>query len=78
MISFRKPFAFSISLVLALGTAWQPVQAQETQSASSHSQQIDTGESDERSSRAQIVPYIEASQVITAQLQPGDDVLTYT
>lgn len=32
----------------------------------------------DRSSGVAIAPYIEASQVVTAQLQPGDDVLTYT
>lgn len=37
-------------------------------------------ESDEtvRTSHTDVVPYIEAAQVVTAQLSPGDDVLTYT
>lgn len=42
-------------------------------SATAHAQ--DRGE---RTTGAEIVPYIEAAQVVTVQLQPGSDVLTYT
>ncbi|WP_240624802.1 preprotein translocase subunit YajC [Aurantiacibacter odishensis] len=38
----------------------------------------DSNERAERAYGADVAPYIEASQVITAQLQPGDEVLTYT
>lgn len=39
-------------------------------------QEADEGRSS--GSRTQVTPYIEAAQVLTAQIEPGDDVVTYT
>ena len=36
------------------------------------------GRGGERGSRVEITPYIEAAQVVTAELQPGSDVFTYS
>ncbi|MWV27869.1 preprotein translocase subunit YajC [Aurantiacibacter rhizosphaerae] len=74
-----KSTIFSISLALAL--AWVPhaALAQDTPGpTAAMPDQAELGEREQRTSRVDIVPYIEASQVITAQLQPGSDVLTYT
>ncbi|RIV88723.1 preprotein translocase subunit YajC [Aurantiacibacter zhengii] len=67
----------SLALALALLPGSALAQQQEPAAASAAQDGADAGR-DERTRRADIAPYIEASQVVTAQLQPGDDVLTYT
>ena len=62
---------FTLSTALALAVLATPAMAQEIGG--------DVAEDAERaSSRSEIAPYIEAAQVVTAQLEPGDDVVTYT
>lgn len=58
-----------LTLVLVLAALPQVAVAQE---------QSEESESGVRTSHTEVVPYIEAAQVVTAQLSPGDDVLTYT
>lgn len=60
----RLVLAFAIALA-----APQPLLAQDSEES--------VAERFERS-RLDVTPYIEASQVVTAQLEPGDDVVTYT
>lgn len=73
----RSHSTFALGFALALATVSQCVQAQEQGSATSA---MDRGEEDrpERTHGADVRPYIEASQVVTAQIEPGSDVLTYT
>lgn len=66
-------------LALALAANAQTAFAQQEGPAATSA--MEDREGDDRAQRpygADVVPYIEASQVVTAQLQPGDDVLTYT
>ena len=63
-------------LVLALGAFPSVALAQSTVKSAMFEQ--GGRERGERTSRVVIAPYIEAALVVTAQLQPGDDVLTYT
>ncbi len=64
---------FPLSLAIALAALPQVALAQERgeQGGEESSEGV-------RTSRTEVVPYIEAAQVVTAQLSPGDDVLTYT
>ena len=79
MIAFRKPTGISIGLALSFAAMSHTANAQAQAGPDAGMQdQVDVGERAERTSAVDIAPYIEASQVITAQLQPGDDVLTYT
>lgn len=66
----------AVGLMLALCPVSSPVMGQEV--ARPAAAGLEERESGERSARADVAPYIEAAQVVTAQLQPGDDVLTYT
>ncbi|WP_338245177.1 preprotein translocase subunit YajC [Aurantiacibacter hainanensis] len=72
----RTLLAFLGGLAFALGAASSPALAQDA--AEAQAQRGEERERGERTSGANVAPYIEAAQVITAQLQPGDDVLTYT
>tara|TARA_A100001391_G_scaffold48774_7_gene29155 strand:+ start:60942 stop:62588 length:1647 start_codon:yes stop_codon:yes gene_type:complete len=63
MLKYRNTTALAAALIASLGT---PVLAQDA----------DKGE--DRRSHAVITPYIEAAQVVTAELQPGSDVFTYS
>ncbi|MEN7536365.1 preprotein translocase subunit YajC [Aurantiacibacter flavus] len=63
MHRFRHSTALVATLVAAFAT---PVMARDDEA------------SGERQSRVQITPYIEAAQVVTAELQPGSDVFTYS
>lgn len=78
MIIMRTRSTVGISLAVALLALSQSASAQEEASAASAMQDDDGNDRDTRGSRTRIAPYIEASQVVTAQLQPGNDVLTYT
>ena len=61
----------SLTSMLALALFASPATAQEIGG--------DVGEESGRDSRAgDIRPYIEAAQVVSAELEPGDDVITYT
>lgn len=64
---------FPLSLAIALAALPQVAMAQE-----GSEQGGEAAEEGVRTSRTEVVPYIEAAQVVTAQLSPGDDVLTYT
>ena len=66
-----------LGLAVALVAASQCAQAQEQGAAASA---MDNREDDRpgRTTGADVRPYIEASQVVTAQIEPGSDVLTYT
>ncbi len=64
----------SVASGLAAVCAPLPVFAQATQAA--QTQEEDEGS--QRSRRMDIQPYIEASQVLSAELTPGNDVVTYT
>ncbi len=67
------------TLALALAAVSQAAHAQqEGPAATSAMEERGSDERGERAYGADVAPYIEASQVISAQLQPGDDVLTYT
>ncbi|GAA5057399.1 hypothetical protein GCM10023208_22830 [Erythrobacter westpacificensis] len=67
------------TLALALAAVSQAAHAQqEGPAATSAMEERGSDEQGERAYGADVAPYIEASQVISAQLQPGDDVLTYT
>ncbi len=46
--------------------------------APAHAQDQDEGSSQRESARTVVQPYIEVSQIVSAELTPGDDVLTYT
>ena len=70
----RALTATVLSLILVGGAAVPPASAQEV----SDPEQTTRSERAERTSRVEVAPYIEAAQVLTAQLQPGSDVLTYT
>ncbi len=69
---------------IALGLAVAPVavsqcaQAQEQGSAASAMDASRDSDRPDRTNGADVRPYIEASQVVTAQIEPGSDVLTYT
>ncbi|WAT18501.1 preprotein translocase subunit YajC [Aurantiacibacter sp. MUD11] len=72
----RKVRTVSLTLAMALVALPHAVTAQDRPAA-----EAQTGDSDDRDTRtggAEVVPYIEAAQVVTAQLEPGNDVLTYT
>ena len=62
---------FTLTTVLALAAIGAPAAAQDI-----------GGEIAEEAARqgrqVEVAPYIEAAQVVTAQLEPGDDVVTYT
>lgn len=80
-MSLRHSSTLALSVAVVLAVAAQPTFAQERGSAAAAMEGNGEGERGERGERAygaDIAPYIEASQVVTAQLQPGDDVLTYT
>jgi len=66
-----------LGLAVALVAVSQCAQAQEQGSAAAA---MDNREDDrpDRTTGADVRPYIEASQVVTAQIEPGSDVLTYT
>ena len=64
---------FPLSLAMALAALPQVALAQER--GEQGGEEADEGV---RTSHTEVVPYIEAAQVVTAQLSPGDDVLTYT
>ena len=66
------PLALAATLVAA--PAWAQGQPQD----GSLGQGAEQGASGTQRSERVIQPYIEASQVISAQLSPGDDVLTFT
>ncbi|GMM94478.1 preprotein translocase subunit YajC [Qipengyuania sp. MTN3-11] len=74
----RKPVIFAVMVPFALGAA--PLAAQSYQGRDAQGPQ-QAGEEDEAPAtgrRASVQPYIEASQIVTWQMSPGDDVLTYT
>jgi hypothetical protein len=80
MMTMRNHSTFTLGFALALVTLAQcaQAQAQEQGAAASAMQGADDSDRQERTHGANIAPYIEASQVVTAQLEPGNDVLTYT
>ncbi|MEL1250135.1 preprotein translocase subunit YajC [Aurantiacibacter gilvus] len=68
-MTMRINRTFPLSLAIVLAALPQVAMAQEGG---------DEADEGVRTSRTEVVPYIEAAQVVTAQLSPGDDVLTYT
>jgi len=77
-MAFCRPNGLPLGLAMALAVLSQGAWAQESNSASSAMDSAGERARGQRTHGADVSPYIEASQVITAQLQPGDDVLTYT
>ncbi len=75
-MSFARIVARSLMGAILTCAASTTATAQEQDESAMQSPR--EGERAERTSGVEVVPYIEASQVITAQLQPGDDILTYT
>ncbi len=60
-----KSWSFSLAIGAALVSAAAPAVAQEADSG-------------QRTREVRVAPYIEANQVLTAELSPGSDIVTYT
>ena len=77
----RGQLIHSLTTAIAL-VACAPLAAQSYQGGggdAASSQDEEEGDGDRRTGRRVTVqPYVEASQIVTAQLSPGDDVVTYT
>lgn len=74
----RYRSTIGLAFAIALVAVSQFAQAQDQGSATAAMDASSDSERPQRSHGADVRPYIEASQVVTAQLQPGSDVLTYT
>ena len=68
------------TLISGLPAFAQSYQGRDSGGSASSGAQEEGGEAGTRSGgrRLAVQPYIEASQILTAQLSPGDDVVTYT
>lgn len=77
-MTMRRTSTFTLGFAVALVTLTQCAQAQDQGSAASAMRGAGEEDRPERTHGADVRPYIEASQVVTAQLEPGNDVLTYT
>jgi hypothetical protein len=69
---------FALAAMLAAAPAWAQGQSQDGGLGQGGGQGAEQGASGTQRSERVVQPYIEASQVISAQLSPGDDVLTFT